>query len=80
MVNGCYWHRHVGCPNCTQPETRPEFWNAKFAATVARDRRIESALRELGWRVETIWECETEDLAVLAMRIRSIVRAPTEIF
>jgi DNA mismatch endonuclease (patch repair protein) len=60
FVHGCFWHRHPGCSNCTSPKTRPEFWSAKFRATVARDARAIAALRELGWRTLVIWECETE--------------------
>jgi G:T-mismatch repair DNA endonuclease (very short patch repair protein) len=41
------------------PATRAEFWREKFAATVERDRRHRAALGDLGWRVFTVWECET---------------------
>lgn len=73
FVHGCFWHRHAGCPNCTQPKTRPEFWQSKFAANVARDARVETELRALGWRVEVIWECQTTDASDLAARIRRLV-------
>ena len=33
----------------------------KFKKNVAHDRRSEAALRNLGWRVLVIWECETQD-------------------
>ncbi len=69
FVHGCFWHRHEGCRNCTHPKTRSEFWQAKFASNVARDRRVLDELATLGWRVETIWECETEDPAGLARRV-----------
>ncbi|WP_346325668.1 DNA mismatch endonuclease Vsr [Iodidimonas sp. SYSU 1G8] len=73
FVHGCFWHRHTNCPNCTTPQTRMEFWNSKFAANVARDARCEQALRDLGWQVEVIWECETKDRSRLTDRLRSIV-------
>lgn len=59
-VRGCWWHRHPdpACPNVAIPKTRPEFWAAKFAANVARDRRNEDALTGRGWRLLVIWECE----------------------
>jgi DNA mismatch endonuclease (patch repair protein) len=60
FVHGCFWHRHEECPNCTMPKTRPEFWSAKFCATVNRDRRNVNALHALRWRTLVIWECETE--------------------
>ncbi len=57
FVHGCFWHRHAGCRYATVPATRPEFWAAKFEANVARDAAVQSALRETGWRVATVWEC-----------------------
>jgi DNA mismatch endonuclease (patch repair protein) len=59
FVHGCFWHRHEGCRRTTLPKTRTEFWTTKFAANVARDARVVEDLERLGWRVVTIWECET---------------------
>lgn len=61
FVNGCYWHRHPGCPKATTPKTNTAFWTKKFAETVERDARKNSELTESGWRVVTVWECELED-------------------
>jgi DNA mismatch endonuclease (patch repair protein) len=61
FVHGCFWHRHAGCSRCTTPKTRAEFWTKKFAGNVARDLRSVAALESDGWRVITIWECETRD-------------------
>ena len=62
FVHGCFWHRH---PNCrfatTLPATRPEFWQKKFAANVARDLRQIEALEAGGWRVGIVWECAVRD-------------------
>ena len=57
FVHGCFWHRHEGCRYATTPATRPGFWKAKFAANVARDADVRSALIRDGWRVATVWEC-----------------------
>jgi DNA mismatch endonuclease (patch repair protein) len=57
QVHGCFWHRHRGCRYATSPATRPEFWTEKFAGNVERDTRNHAALRGLGWRVATVWEC-----------------------
>lgn len=56
FVHGCYWHRH-GCYRTTSPKTRSDFWEEKFAANEARDRRDVDRLLELGWRVLVVWEC-----------------------
>jgi DNA mismatch endonuclease (patch repair protein) len=56
FVHGCFWHRH-GCSLSSEPSTRRTFWSDKFARNVARDARNARALRTLGWRVLTVWEC-----------------------
>ena len=61
FVNGCFWHRHEGCRYAYTPKSRISFWTRKFAQNVARDRRNEDALRDLGWRVLVVWECSTRD-------------------
>lgn len=58
FVHGCYWHRHLSCRFATTPSTRTEFWFRKFEANVARDVRNQRELRELGWHVAKIWECQ----------------------
>lgn len=57
FVQGCFWHRHEGCPAATTPSSNVEFWQEKFEQNSARDARNIVALRAAGWRVATIWEC-----------------------
>ncbi len=61
FVNGCFWHRHEGCRYAYFPTSRTDFWRAKFRDNVERDHRQREELRNLDWRVVTIWECETRD-------------------
>lgn len=70
FVHGCFWHRHPGCRYATTPKSRQEYWLPKFEANVERDARKEAQLRELGWRVAVIWECETKNLEALEARLR----------
>jgi DNA mismatch endonuclease (patch repair protein) len=59
LVHGCFWHRH-GCEaGQSTPASRVDYWNAKFARNVARDRRNLRKLRRLGWSVLVVWECQT---------------------
>ena len=58
FVNGCFWHRHEGCRYASIPATNREYWNQKFERNVERDAREQKELRELGWRVIVVWECE----------------------
>lgn len=58
FVHGCFWHRHPSCPKTTMPKTRVAFWTDKFAKNVKRDARKSRALRAMGWKVITVWECQ----------------------
>jgi len=58
FVHGCFWHRHKGCKVATMPKTRQDFWQAKFEANVARDKRNQRDLKKAGWKVLVLWECE----------------------
>ena len=58
FVHGCFWHRHEGCKDATTPKTRTEFWLEKFDKNVKNDQIRQEKLRELGWKVIVIWECE----------------------
>jgi DNA mismatch endonuclease (patch repair protein) len=61
FVHGCFWHRHVDCRYCYTPKSNVEFWQQKFKNNVARDSRACSELKQLGWQVVTIWECEVSN-------------------
>jgi DNA mismatch endonuclease, patch repair protein len=69
LVHGCFWHRHRRCQFAYTPKTRPEFWLAKFASNVERDRRVKVALRQIGWTTIEVWECETANLMALRTRL-----------
>ncbi|WLH35011.1 DNA mismatch endonuclease Vsr [Pseudomonas sp. FP2196] len=58
FVHGCFWHRHSNCSITTTPKTNTAFWVEKFEKNVARDEKNISLLKEAGWRVFVIWECE----------------------
>lgn len=58
FVNGCFWHGHEECKYFVPPKTNTDFWNAKFKYNQDRDARNYQKLRDLGWRVLIVWECE----------------------
>jgi DNA mismatch endonuclease (patch repair protein) len=56
FVDGCFWH---GCPkHATKPANNRAFWKKKLAGNKTRDRLVNRTLRQAGWRVVRIWECE----------------------
>lgn len=57
FVNGCFWHKH-DCPRFVWPTSNEEYWIPKITRNVERDQKNHEMLRELGWRVIVIWECQ----------------------
>ncbi|MBA3313886.1 MAG: DNA mismatch endonuclease Vsr [Planctomycetaceae bacterium] len=74
FVHGCFWHRHrKTCPLTRMPKSRVEFWTAKFVRNRKRDDAVRRRLRVEGWKVITIWECETRNLNRLAIRLSALL-------
>jgi DNA mismatch endonuclease (patch repair protein) len=69
LVHGCFWHQHEGCRLAHIPETRRDFWEAKFARNRSRDARDFARARDQGWDALVIWECETQDAEALEPRL-----------
>ena len=64
LVHGCFWHRH-DCPDGRKlPRSKPEYWGPKLERNQRRDEADVVRLRELGWDVLIVWECQVrrEDL------------------
>ena len=65
FVHGCFWHGH-DCPRGSRvPKQNRDYWVGKVARNRTRDATSREALMTLGWRVETIWECELKDARAL---------------
>src|ERR1700760_3742710 len=76
FVHGCFWHGH-DCPRgARQPATNAEYWRAKIARNVARDRASLKALKAMGWRGQVVWECEIRDEAKLKNLLKRRIGAP----
>lgn len=58
FINGCFWHVHEGCRYFVWPSSNTDFWKEKLEGNRRRDRDNFIKLRELGWHVIIIWECE----------------------
>ena len=70
FVNGCFWHQH-GDPSCTnnqKPKSNTSYWNEKLHRNVERDAENQTRLREMGWDIMVIWECDLKDLKTVKSR------------
>jgi DNA mismatch endonuclease, patch repair protein len=53
FVDGCFWH---GCPeHCRLPRANHDYWSAKIAGNIERDRLVDAALVAAGWSVIRVW-------------------------
>lgn len=68
FINGCFWHGH-DCPRGSAPSSNVAFWRRKIDGNRERDRRVQGQLKNDGWRVLTVWQCETKDEARLQRRL-----------
>src|SRR5690242_8383267 len=73
FVHGCFWHGHDCARGARVPKDNREYWVGKVERNRARDERNREALTALGWRVETIWECDLKDAAALEARLRGLL-------
>lgn len=77
FVHGCFWHGHDCARGARAPKQNRDYWLGKIGRNRARDEKSRAALAELGWRVETIWECELKDAAELEARLRRLLSSPS---
>lgn len=63
FVHGCFWHSHerADCLDSRLPKSNVGYWVPKLARNKERDVENVAALKAAGWRVLTVWECETKD-------------------
>ena len=59
FVNGCFWHHH-DCKYFKWPENNAEFWKRKIGENEERDKKNQGKLKELGWNVLVVWECDVK--------------------
>lgn len=64
FVNGCFWHGHRNCDK-TKAHGRPripkqnrDYWGPKLRDNRRRDAAKCRALRQQGFHVAVVWECE----------------------
>jgi len=74
FVHGCFWHRHAKCKYATTPKTRVAYWQAKFCANTLRDRRSRRELKNMGWAILTVWQCELKKSQRLAERLNEFLK------
>lgn len=57
FVNGCFWHMH-DCGRFVWPSSNQDYWQPKILRNVERDKANIVLLKNMGWKVIVVWECE----------------------
>jgi DNA mismatch endonuclease, patch repair protein len=74
FVHGCFWHGHDCNHGNVAAKFNTGFWAEKIAANRERDRRQCNELRAAGWHVETVWECQVDQPAVIGRLAARLLR------
>jgi DNA mismatch endonuclease (patch repair protein) len=74
FVHGCFWHAHEACPRGRAPKTRTKFWSEKRRQNRARDAAAQIELKERGWDVLVVWECDTKSDERLKQSLQRFLR------
>ncbi|MEJ7683743.1 MAG: DNA mismatch endonuclease Vsr [Segetibacter sp.] len=65
FVHGCFWHGHEACKYFVVPKTRTEWWLNKINGNVENDKKAFKILKELGWKIIEVWECDLKPIEFL---------------
>lgn len=60
-VRGCFFHMHDCSYGNVKPATNSEFWQKKRESNKDRDRRNVEVLKQEGWQILIVWECQTKN-------------------
>lgn len=79
FVHGCFWH---GCTRCIdgkrEVKSNMRYWGCKVARNRQRDERNTRRLRNLGWHVFTVWECQIAKEAAMRRLVNRLLALSTE--
>jgi DNA mismatch endonuclease (patch repair protein) len=73
FIHGCFWHGHDCARGARVPKQNRDYWVGKVGRNRTRDAASREKLEGLGWRVETIWECELRDAPLLERRLQGLL-------
>lgn len=58
FIHGCFWHRHENCKYAYIPKSNTMYWQKKFDDNIKNDLYIQKILKDAGWNIIVVWECE----------------------
>lgn len=78
FVHGCFWHQHgrEACSDARRPTSNTDYWNEKLDRNVSRDAEHIGNLRNMGWEVLIVWDCETANVETLKVNLVAFLGTP----
>ncbi len=73
FVHGCFWHGHSCTSGSNQPSSNIEYWKNKLYRNKAKDKKDIKALKQMGWEVLVLWECEIKNTTLLLKKLKSFL-------
>lgn len=77
FIHGCFWHGHF-CRRGNLPSSNIQFWKNKISRNISRDQDVTQKLRELGWKVIIIWQCEIHNNLGREIRLSQLISDITD--
>lgn len=74
FINGCFWHGHKNCEKAKLPETNYNFWKNKIEGNIERDKRNYEQLKNLGWNVIVLWQCQLNNKRNIDKTIKDLIQ------
>ena len=71
-VRGCFWHGHENCRDGHVPKTNSKFWVNKFEQNKIRDQKNLNKLKDMGFNIFILWECEINKKNILNTKLEEI--------
>ncbi|MDR2170014.1 MAG: very short patch repair endonuclease [Planctomycetaceae bacterium] len=68
FIDGCFWHGH-DCRN-TRPKNNADYWIKKRERNINRDKNVTKNLKNKGWKVIRIWECELKNEKLIKKKLK----------
>lgn len=73
FVHGCFWHGH-SCKYANLPVTNYDFWYDKIEKNKERDASKNQLLKDLGWNVFIVWQCELKNTVIRKQRLEILLK------
>ena len=78
FVHGCFWHGHKNCKASKLPDTNRGFWKKKISGNIKREKNNIQKLKEAGWNVIVIWQCEIKNEKLKQERLERLIQEIVE--